>query len=116
MKPVLILTNCDSSAEAQRIADTLLARGFAAAVQILGPVNSRYRWKNEIHQKQEWVMMIKTNDQRQDDIRSTLQELHSYELPSMLSIAIDDGDSQYLRWILGASGDSGQPAQFEDHR
>ena len=103
MKPVLILTNSDSSEEAERIADRILNGKLAAAVQVIGPMSSRYRWQGRIHRKLEWMVLIKTCNSREDEIQSIIRELHSYELPSILKIPIDGGDSRYLQWILSQS-------------
>ena len=109
MKPVFVFTNCDTSAEAEMIADTLVARRLAAAVQIVGPVSSRYRWQDKVRKKQEWLLIIKTSDQRREEIRSALEELHSYELPAMVSLDIGGGESRYLEWILSESTDRRPP-------
>lgn len=103
MKPVLILTNTDSPIEAERIADQLLDQKLAAAVQIMGPVNSRYRWQDKIHQRQEWVILIKTSESREEEITSLIKELHGYELPGIMKLSIEGGESQYLQWIVKQS-------------
>ena len=103
MQPVLLITNCDSAAEAEEIADKILEGRLAAAVQTLGPVNSRYRWGGQIQKKQEWIIMIKTRGERVEDIKQLLTQLHSYELPGLLRLNIDDGEPGYLEWILKES-------------
>lgn len=92
------------------IADTMVAKKLAAAVQILGPVSSRYRWQDKVHKKQEWLLIIKTSDHRREEIKSTLAELHSYELPAMVFLDIVAGESRYLEWILSESTDRRPPA------
>ena len=103
LTPILILTNSDSSAEAELIADQLLDQRLAAAVQIIGPLSSRYRWQDQIHKKQEWMILIKTIARREEKITATIKELHSYELPSIMTVSIEGGESQYLEWILSQS-------------
>lgn len=103
MKPVLLLTNTDSNEQAERIADALLEQRLAAAVQIVGPVASRYRWEGKVHTKQEWVVWVKTGDARLPEIEQVINAYHSYELPSMLSIAVAGGEAQYLQWWLAQS-------------
>ena len=104
MQPILIFTQCDTSEEAEEIADAILNRTLAAAVQIIGPISSRYRWQDKIHKKQEWLVMIKTNDSREGEIKRLIRELHSYELPGILKLNIAGGERQYLQWILDQSG------------
>ena len=103
MSPILILTNCDTETQAERIADALLDQHLAAAVQIIGPTRSRYRWQGEIHHKQEWLLLIKTSSDNEQSVTAVIQENHDYKLPGILKLNIDGGDAPYLRWIVDQS-------------
>jgi periplasmic divalent cation tolerance protein len=103
MSAVLLLSNCASTKEAETIAEQLLQRKLAAAVQIIGPVTSLYRWHGKINQKQEWTLMIKTSDHQEEAITLLIKQLHSYELPGILKIDIAGGEPHYLQWITDNS-------------
>jgi periplasmic divalent cation tolerance protein len=103
MSAVLLLSNCASNKEAEIIAEQLLQRKLAAAVQIIGPVTSLYRWRGKIHQQQEWTLLIKTSDHQEEAITLLIKQLHSYELPGILKIDIAGGEQQYLQWITDNS-------------
>jgi uncharacterized protein involved in tolerance to divalent cations len=32
-------------------------------------------------------------------VRDAIGELHSYDLPECISVAIEDGSPEYLRWL-----------------
>jgi periplasmic divalent cation tolerance protein len=34
-----------------------------------------------------------------DQVRDAILEMHSYELPECMAIAIDDGSPEYLKWL-----------------
>lgn len=106
MKAVLMLSNCDSEENAERIAHALLARKLAAAVQIIGPARSFYRWQGELHKKEEWLMVIKTSAGCESRIREIIGKLHNYALPGVMTINIDGGESAYLQWLLSSCHDS----------
>lgn len=98
---VLILVNCGDRAEAGQIADALLARGQAAAAQIVGPAESRFIWQGEVQVREEWLLLVKTGAARAASAEATVRELHGYELPGVVRLDIDAVAPEYLRWLTG---------------
>jgi periplasmic divalent cation tolerance protein len=95
----LVLTTCVSLDEARNIAQTLVERQLAACVNIVPLIESVYRWKGEVETATEWLLVIKTTADAFNRLREALSELHSYDLPECIEIAIEDGSSAYLKWI-----------------
>ncbi|MBZ5615130.1 MAG: divalent-cation tolerance protein CutA [Acidobacteriia bacterium] len=95
----LVLTTCGSLEEARSIAQTLVGRQLAACVNIAPQTESVYRWHGEVETATEWLLVIKTTAEVFDRLRETLTELHSYELPECIAIAIEDGSAAYLEWM-----------------
>lgn len=95
----LVLTTCGSLEEARSIAQTLVERQLAACVNIAPQIESVFRWHGEVETAAEWLLMIKTTAEAFDRLRETLTELHPYELPECIAIAIEDGSAAYLDWI-----------------
>jgi periplasmic divalent cation tolerance protein len=58
-----------------------------------------YRWQGEVETATEWLLTIKTTAEAFDRLREALSELHSYELPECIEIAIENGSAAYLAWI-----------------
>jgi periplasmic divalent cation tolerance protein len=94
----LILVSCGSDNEAREIARELVASGHAAGVQIF-PISSVYRWKGEVVEDAEWLLVIKTTTERYDQVEATVLEMHSYEVPQVIMIGIDRGHPPYLFWL-----------------
>src|SRR5258708_15195606 len=92
----LVLTTCSSLEEARRIAHALVERQLAACVNIVPGVESVYRWQGSIESGQEWLLLIKTTAGAFPRLRDALQELHSYEVPECVALAIEDGIPEYL--------------------
>ncbi|SPE45113.1 Divalent-cation tolerance protein CutA [Candidatus Sulfotelmatobacter sp. SbA7] len=95
----LVLTTCGSLEEARSIAQTLVERQLAACVNIAPQIESVYRWQGEVETATEWLLVIKTTAEVFDRLRETLSELHTYELPECIAIAVEDGSAAYLEWI-----------------
>ena len=95
----IVLTTAASREEAQRIARALVDARDAACVNIVGPIESVYRWKGEVETAAEWLLLVKTTAAAVEQVRESLGRLHSYELPECIEIPIEGGSAEYLAWI-----------------
>jgi periplasmic divalent cation tolerance protein len=95
---LLILTGTSSRVEAQSIADAAVEQRLAAAVQIIGPVGSTYRWKSRKEHAEEWLCLLKTSAELYAEVEQLIESLHSYELPGILAVPIVSGSERYLEW------------------
>jgi periplasmic divalent cation tolerance protein len=95
----IVLTTVGSREEGQKMARALVERQLAACVNVVGPMDSVYRWKGAVETAVEWLLVIKTAAGQFERLRAAIQELHTYELPECVEIAIEAGSEEYLRWI-----------------
>jgi periplasmic divalent cation tolerance protein len=95
----ILLTTCGSVEEARHIAHALIERHLAACVNIVPQVESVYRWKDKIETSTEWLLIVKTTSGASENLRHALKEMHTYELPECIELAIEDGSAAYLDWI-----------------
>jgi periplasmic divalent cation tolerance protein len=100
-EPSVILVFCTASTEneAVQIAQTLVEREEAACVNVVPMIRSVFRWKGKIQSETEHLMLIKTTQPLLEDVKKTIKELHSYELPEIIAVSVDDGDRTALNWI-----------------
>ncbi len=100
-EPSVILVFCTASTEKEslQIAQTLVEREEAACVNVVPMIRSVYRWKGKIASETEQMLLIKTTQALLEDVKKTVKELHSYELPEIVSVSVDDGDKNALAWI-----------------
>ncbi len=96
---VQILTTAATSDDARRIAHALVERRLAACVQIVGPIQSVYRWQGAIETAEEWQCWIKSRRELCGEIQRAIRELHAYEVPEILVLPVSDGDADYLAWL-----------------
>ena len=96
---LVVLCTAGNEKEAQAIAQTLVQREEAACVNVVPMVRSVYRWKGKIWNETEQLLIIKTAQPLLEDVKKTIKELHSYELPEILAVEVSDGDQNSLSWI-----------------
>lgn len=95
----IVLTTTGSRDDAHQIAHALVERQLAACVNVVERIESVYRWEGRVASAREWLLIIKTTESAFDHVRQAIKELHPYELPEILSIAVQDGGAEYLNWI-----------------
>src|SRR5215467_13549077 len=100
----LVISTAGSKEEASRIATALVEGQLAACVNIVGPIESVYRWQGKVDSAPEFLLLIKTTGSRATAVMARIRELHSYDLPEAIEMAIDGGSPEYLQWIATSVG------------
>ena len=96
---IIAFVTCESQQQAESIAETLVAEKLAACVNILPKMWSCYVWKGELNWSEEFQLMIKTTQGRFGQIRERVTAMHTYEVPEIVCVLIEDGAQNYLDWI-----------------
>src|SRR5437762_10532602 len=95
----IVLTTMPDDARADELARTLIAERLAACVNVHGPMISTYWWKETVEHAAERQLVIKTTRARLPALEARVRELHPYELPELIIIAVDGGNDAYLGWL-----------------
>jgi periplasmic divalent cation tolerance protein len=98
-EPIVVLVTCGSEEEAIKIAQSLVEERLAACVNLVSPVRSIYRWEGKICDEKEWILIIKTQKQRFEELEKKAKSLHSYSVPEIIALPIIEGSSSYLDWL-----------------
>jgi periplasmic divalent cation tolerance protein len=94
----VVLVTASSQQEAEEIATSLVKSQLAACASLV-PIQSIYTWQGELHQEQEWQLLIKTDLSKFQTLAAKIRELHSYEVPEIIALPIIAGSQPYLNWI-----------------
>jgi periplasmic divalent cation tolerance protein len=94
---------------ANRLGRRLVEERLAACAQIVGPVSSVYWWQGEVETASEWYCNLKTIAARVPALMARVRELHPYETPEIIVLAVVEGDAAYLGWIGESVGGKGGP-------
>jgi len=94
----VVHTSVSCLAEAEAIADVLIAQRLCACVQITAAGLSMYRWQGKLEQTEEYYLNIKTNQACQNKVIAWLQQSHPYDVPEITWVT-QDSSQQYAEWI-----------------
>ena len=98
--PIVAFSTIDSEKEGLKIAKALVESHLAACVNIVPKMTSVYEWKEELCQEEEVLLVIKTQQNRLEELKATLTELHPYEVPELIVMPVTDGLPDYLTWLM----------------
>jgi periplasmic divalent cation tolerance protein len=96
---IVVFTTCNSQEQGAQLARHLIEHRLAACVNILTGARSFYRWKGEIEQASEVVLIIKSRRDVFEKLGEAIGQLHSYEIPELIALPVVDGSEAYLRWL-----------------
>jgi len=96
---IVVFVTCGSEEEGLKIANALVEGHLAACANLISPIRSIYRWEGKIWDEKEWLLIIKTQKDRFEELEKKVKSLHSYSVPEIISLPIVEGSSAYLDWI-----------------
>lgn len=97
----LVMTTAPDRAVAEKIARELVHRGLAACVSLVPSVRSVYRWKGEIEEADEVLLLAKTEASRIPELERALAAVHPYEVPECVVLSPEHVEAKYLAWLVG---------------
>ena len=98
-KYIQVITTTAAKMDAEKIAAFLVEKRLAACVQIVGPVQSTYRWQGKIEQAEEWQCLIKSRQDLFGDLEQVIKQIHPYELPEIIALPIVESSTDYRQWL-----------------
>ncbi|MGQ0586191.1 MAG: divalent-cation tolerance protein CutA [Gammaproteobacteria bacterium] len=99
---LVVLVTCPPD-KAQGIAQALVEERVAACVNLVPSLTSVYRWKGEVHQEGEALLLVKTTKDRFEALKQAVLKHHPYELPEVIAFTVDRGHTPYLDWVIESS-------------
>lgn len=98
----LVYITTKDKQEAKAIGRKIVKERLAACVNIIDGMESIYEWKGELVEDQEAILIAKTPYHNVKKLTERVKELHSYDMPSILSIQLaeQEGNEEYQHWLL----------------
>lgn len=85
---------------AESVAKGLVEHHLAACVQILGPIDSVYRWQGQVESAKEWLCLVKTSREAFEKVADFIRQQHPYEVPEIIAVPICKGFPPYMQWLF----------------
>lgn len=104
---LIVMTTILSADEAERLAKTIVASKLAACVQILPPMTSVYIWEGKVNRESEHLLLIKTLEEKYDELAALITDTHSYDVPEIVAINAEKVSSPYLKWMSSVLEEQG---------
>lgn len=98
----LLYTTCPDEESGQRIAESLVAGGLAACVNLIPGLTSIYRWEGRMERAREVLLLAKTTEARLPALQEAIRAGHPYELPEIIAVPVAQGLTPYLDWVREA--------------
>ena len=96
---IIVFVTCESKEQAENIAQTLVTEKLAACVNVLPGIRSCYVWEGKLTWSDEVLLLIKTTRGRFDQMQDKVKAMHSYSVPEIVGVTIDDAFDKYIAWI-----------------
>ena len=99
MDTYFVYVTAKDTAEAKRIAKTVVEARLAACANVLGVIESVYWWEGNVCEGEEVALVLKTSADRKNELIDRIKQLHSYDCPCIVCLPIADGNPDFLEWI-----------------
>lgn len=96
---ILVYITAKDLEEARNIADTLVKEKLVACANVIPKIESVFWWKEKIEKQNEVAIIAKTREDLSESVIKRVKELHSYEIPCIVTLPISGGNEDFLKWV-----------------
>jgi len=95
----VVLCTVPNMPVAETIARAVVGDGLAACANIVPAIRSIYRWKGELCDDAELLLVIKTSRDACEPLMRRIVSEHPYETPEVIALPLSGGSVPYLEWL-----------------
>ena len=96
---IIIKTTIKNKVTKNDIINELIKNDYASCINIIENVSSHYKWQGKVESEKEDILFIKTMKRNEKLIYEVIKLIHDYEIPEIITIAINNLDTMYLNWV-----------------
>lgn len=101
---ILIYITCENVDQAKKIGKHLLEKRLCGCFNIIDGMKATYWWppkKGKIEESNETILLVKTLQEKFDEIEKEVLKLHFSDTPCLIAIPTTHVAKKYLEWIRG---------------
>jgi len=96
---MVVLTTLANRADAESLVRRLVADRLVACGTIVDNAVSIYEWQGNLEETREALVLLKTRGELWERLEAVVRELHTYDVPELLAVPVEDGMPAYLAWL-----------------
>ena len=97
---LLVISTLSDIDKAKMLAHQIVSEHLAACCNIVPGITSIYRWKGELSEDQECLLIMKTGHSKYQQLEEFIQNHHPYEVPELIALPVTTGLDEYLSWVI----------------
>ena len=98
-----VIITADDEAWVLSFTRSLVEDRLAACGQLIGPIRSIYRWDDGVQEDTEVRVALHTRKSLVPAIIERTRAEHSYEVPCVLVLAVENGNPDYVAWAIAST-------------
>ncbi len=102
---IVFVTN-NSYDNSYQLAKVLINEKLAACCTIIPNNLSIFGWKDEVIERHEFTLLIKTSELLLNELESRIKEIHTDEVPEIVAVEMNSASESYLAWMKETLKDS----------
>jgi len=95
----IIYITVSNEEEALKIGTHIVKERLAACSNIIKEMKSIYWWENKLENDEEAILILKTVEEKVDEIIAKVKEIHSYDNPCIIALPVIKASDSYLDWL-----------------
>jgi periplasmic divalent cation tolerance protein len=95
----VIFITAGSKEEAKKLSRGMIEKKLAFCVNTVPGIQSTYHWEGKLHVDDEILLIAKTRQQKYGALENWVKQNHSYDIPEIISLPIQNGLPEYLKAI-----------------
>jgi periplasmic divalent cation tolerance protein len=99
----VVLVTVPTEEVGRGVARALVEERLAACGSVVPVAASIYRWKGEVLEEPEFLVILKTRVACLDALAARVTALHPHEVPEILALPVSAGLDAYLAWVREAT-------------
>jgi periplasmic divalent cation tolerance protein len=99
LKPIVAYVSLPNYEIAKTIATNLVENRLVACAKIINNLESVYIWEDKLNIDKELYLMLKTSEEKVNEIKDILDKNHPYKVYEFIYFDIKGGNEKYFEWM-----------------